>query len=97
MVSAGMTEHLKRLSADTDEVILATCALAAARTAGRAPVAGGGELPVGSAAGTRELEKEVATEREKLRGHEPDSKNDGPGATALLGASKRQVPVCSAR
>ena len=70
MVSAGMTEHLKRLSADTDEVILATCALAAARTAGRAPVAGGGDVPVGSAASTRELEKELAAAKEELRGHE---------------------------
>jgi hypothetical protein len=69
MVSAGMTEHLKRLSADTDEVILATCALAAAR-AGRAPVAGGGDVPVGSAASTRELEKELAAAKEELRGHE---------------------------
>jgi hypothetical protein len=69
MVSAGITEHLKRLSADTDEVILATCALAAAR-AGRAPVAGGGDVPVGSAASTRELEKELAAAKEELRGHE---------------------------
>lgn len=65
-----MTENLKRLSVDADEVILATCALVAAHAARRAPVAGGGDVMVGSAVGTREVEKELAAAKEELRGHE---------------------------
>ena len=59
-------EHLKQLSADTEEVIRATCALA--RRAGGAPAAGGAQL--GSAIDTREIAKELAAAKEAVREHE---------------------------
>jgi hypothetical protein len=62
-----MIDHLKQLSADTEEVILATCALAR-RGAGGAALAGGA-LPLG-APDARELAKELAAAKEQLRGHE---------------------------
>jgi len=70
-MASAMMEHLKQLSADTDEVVLATCcALAASRpgAAGGAPA--GGDVPLGSAAGAREAEKELAAAKAELRAHE---------------------------
>ena len=64
-----MIDHLKQLSADTEEVILATCALA--RRGGGGAALAGGALPLGSGApDAREIAKELAAAKEQVRGHE---------------------------
>lgn len=66
-MAAMHIEHLKQLSADTEEVIRATCALAQRRGGGA--LAAGGAL-VGSAIDTREMAKELAAAKGHLREHE---------------------------
>jgi hypothetical protein len=56
--------HLKQLSADTEEVILATCALSRRLGAGGPPVAGGAVL-----GDTREIARELAAAKEEIRDH----------------------------
>lgn len=64
-----MIDHLKQLSADTEEVILAACALAR-RSAGSAEAAAGGSVELSGVPDTRELANELAVAKEQLRGHE---------------------------
>lgn len=64
----AMIDHLKQLSADTEEVILATCALA--RRAGGPAEAAGGGLQTSGAPEARELTNELAAVKEQLRAHE---------------------------
>lgn len=64
-MATTMIDHLKQLSADTEHVILATCALA--RRAGGPPVVG--SVPLGSAVDTREIAKELAAAKEELRAY----------------------------
>ena len=63
-----MIDHLKQLSADTEEVILATCALA--RRAGGTAEAAGGSVQTSGAPEARELTNELAAVKEQLRAHE---------------------------
>jgi len=70
---ATMIDHLKQISADTEDVILA-CSALARRGAGGAAAAGsdsfsGGGALLSNAADTREIAKELAAAKEELRAH----------------------------